>query len=178
MSRVGKKPIILEDKVKVNLDGSLLKVEGPKGKFSRHLDRCIEVKIEEKQIVLGRKDETRRSRSIHGLTRTLVQNMVTGVSKGFKRELEFTGVGYRVNVSGKAVVFNMGYSHPILFELPEGVTCKVEKNKIILESHDKQVLGEAAATIRSFRGPEPYKGKGIKYVEERVRRKEGKKMIG
>jgi len=178
MSRVGRKQIVIEDKVKVALEGSLIKVEGPKGKFSRNVDNCLDVKIEDKQIFISRKDDTRRSRAIHGLTRALVQNMVIGVSTGFTRELEFTGVGYRATQAGNTIVFNLGYSHPIMFELPEGVSCDIDKNKITLKCSDKQVLGEAAATIRSFRGPEPYKGKGLKYLEEHIRRKEGKKMIG
>lgn len=178
MSRIGKKPVVLGDKVKATLEGTLLKVEGPKGKFSRHIDTCINVKVEDKEIIMTRDNDSRRSRSIHGLERTLVQNMVTGVGEGFKRELEFNGVGYRISVSGSTVAFNVGYSHPIMFQLPEGVACKVDKNKIILEGSDKQVLGQAAAEIRGFRGPEPYKGKGIKYAEEHVRRKEGKKMVG
>ena len=177
MSRVGSRAVVIEDAIKVTQEGALLRVEGPRGKFSRHIDRCLDVRITDREIVIERKDDTRRSRSIHGLTRSLVQNMVTGVGKGFRRELEFTGVGYRVSVSGSDVIFNLGYSHSIMYELPEGVTCKVERNKIVLESADKQVLGDVAASVRSFRGPEPYKGKGIKYAGERIKRKEGKKIV-
>ena len=174
MSRIGKKPIPIPKDVKVKMDGDLLTVTGPKGNLQRKVDPHIRVQTDGDQIVLVRSEETRQSRSLHGLTRALVSNMVTGVSRGFERVLEIVGVGYRAEMSGKNLVLHLGYSHPITFPLPDGVDARIEKTRITLGGIDKEVLGLTAAKVRGFRQPEPYKGKGIKYAEEIVRRKAGK----
>ena len=177
MSRIGKKPIPIPKDVKVELKGDLLTVKGPKGNLQRKVDPNVQVQTDTDQIVLTVPEESRRSRSLHGLYRALVSNMVIGVSQGFERALEIVGVGYRAEMSGKTLVLHVGYSHPINYPLPEGVDAKIEKAKITLAGIDKEVLGRAAAKIRSFRKPEPYKGKGIRYAQERVRRKAGKTGI-
>ena len=174
MSRIGKKPIPIPKDVKVKMDGDLLTVTGPKGNLQRKVDPRIRVQADGDQIVLVVTEETRQSRALHGLTRALVANMVTGVSRGFERVLEIVGVGYRAEMSGKNLVLHLGYSHPITFPLPDGVDARIEKTKITLGGIDKEVLGLTAAKVRGFRQPEPYKGKGIKYVEETIRRKAGK----
>ena len=174
MSRIGKKPIPIPKDVKVKMDGDLLTVTGPKGNLQRKVDPRIRVQADGDQIVLAVTEETRQSRSLHGLTRALVANMVTGVSRGFERVLEIVGVGYRAEMSGKNLVLHLGYSHPITFPLPEGVDARIEKTRITLGGIDKEVLGLTAAKVRGFRQPEPYKGKGIKYAEETIRRKAGK----
>ena len=174
MSRIGKKPIPIPKDVKVKMDGDLLTVTGPKGNLQRKVDPRIRVQADGDQIVLVVTEETRQSRALHGLTRALVANMVTGVSRGFERVLEIVGVGYRAEMSGKNLVLHLGYSHPITFPLPDGVDARIEKTRITLGGIDKEVLGLTAAKVRGFRQPEPYKGKGIKYVEETIRRKAGK----
>jgi len=174
MSRIGKKPIPIPKDVKVKMSGDLLTVTGPKGNLQRKVHPLIKVQAENDQIVLLAPDETRNSRSLHGLTRALVANMVRGVSQGFERVLEIVGVGYRAEMSGKNLVLHLGYSHPVTYPLPDGVEAKIEKTKITLGGIDKEVLGMTAAKIRGFREPEPYKGKGIKYAEEIIRRKAGK----
>jgi large subunit ribosomal protein L6 len=175
MSRVGKLPIPLPPKVSVKLTGSQVSVEGPRGKLSRKLPAGVEVQVGAHEVVVKRKNDERLVRSLHGLTRTLVNNMVTGVTQGFKRELEIVGVGYRAELKGNYLLFALGYSHPILYELPDGVKAAVEgTTKITLSSNDREVLGQTAATIRSLRPPEPYKGKGIRYAGEVVKQKVGK----
>ena len=174
MSRIGKKPIPIPKDVKVKMDGDLLTVTGPKGNLQRKVDPRIRVQADGDQIVLVVTEETRQSRALHGLTRALVANMVTGVSRGFERVLEIVGVGYRAEMSGKNLVLHLGYSHPITFPLPDGVDARIEKTRITLGGIDKEVLGLTAAKVRGFRQPEPYKGKGIKYAEETIRRKAGK----
>ncbi|MBW1772425.1 MAG: 50S ribosomal protein L6 [Deltaproteobacteria bacterium] len=174
MSRIGKKPIPIPKDVKVDLKGDLLTVKGPKGNLQRKVDPNVQIRTDTDQIVLTVQAETKKLKSLHGLYRALVSNMVIGVSQGFERALEIVGVGYRAEMSGKTMVLHLGYSHPINYPLPEGVEAKVEKTKITLAAIDKEVLGRVAAKIRSFRAPEPYKGKGIRYAQERIRRKAGK----
>jgi large subunit ribosomal protein L6 len=175
MSRIGKLPIAIPQGVKINVDGPAVHVEGPKGKLDFEVDSAVGVEMTDGKLVVRRKDETRRSRGVHGLTRKLLANMVHGVHKGFSRVLEITGVGYRAEVKGSAVHLALGFSHPIVFQLPSGVTAKVDKQTVItLEGPDRQLLGEVAAMMRDLRPPEPYKGKGVKYAEETIRRKAGK----
>jgi large subunit ribosomal protein L6 len=175
MSRIGKLPIPIPQGVKVRLDGASIVVEGPKGKLDMRVDSAMTVEAAEDRIVVARKDESRRSRGIHGLTRKLLANMVQGVDRGFSQTLEINGVGYRAEVKGATIQLALGYSHPIVFQLPVGITAKVDKQTVItLEGADRQLLGEAAAMIRNLRPPEPYKGKGVKYAEENIRRKAGK----
>jgi large subunit ribosomal protein L6 len=177
MSRIGKKPIVIPTGAKVNCDGRSVTVTGPKGVLSRELHPLASIEIKDGHIIVNRKDDSRESRAIHGLTRTLIDNMVVGVTKGFQKRLVVTGVGYKVDEKGNQLVLNLGYSHPIDFTLPKGVDAKVDKQKgitIILESADKELLGLTAAKIRSFRPPEPYKGKGVQYENEVIIRKAGK----
>ncbi|MBE9570481.1 MAG: 50S ribosomal protein L6 [Proteobacteria bacterium] len=177
MSRIGKKPIAIPKGVEVRLEGDQLTIKGPKGELNISVHPDVELDIEDNSIAVSVVDETRESRSIHGLFRVLIDNMVTGVTKGFERVLEIVGVGYRAELKGRTAVFNLGYSHPINFELPEGIDAKIEKTKITLSGIDRELLGMTAAKIRSFRKPEPYKGKGIKYAGEMIRRKAGKAGI-
>jgi large subunit ribosomal protein L6 len=174
MSRIGKKPIAIPKGVEVKLEGDQLSIKGPKGQLSISVHPCVKLDIGGDSIAVSVIDETRESRSIHGLFRVLIDNMVTGVTKGFERVLEIVGVGYRAELKGRTAVFNLGYSHPINFELPEGIDAKIDKTKITLSGIDRGLLGKTAAKIRSFRKPEPYKGKGIKYAGEKIRRKAGK----
>jgi large subunit ribosomal protein L6 len=174
MSRVGKQPIALPKGVEVTISGEAVAVKGPKGQLQVASNPFVEVVQEDGQLVCRRKDDSRKARSAHGLVRALCANMVHGVSQGFERKLEINGVGYRAEVNGNTVVLNLGYSHPIEYPLPEGVSAKVEKNVLILAGIDREILGAAAAKIRGFRPPEPYKGKGVKYAEERIVRKVGK----
>jgi large subunit ribosomal protein L6 len=175
MSRIGKQPIPVPSGVKIAHEAGTLRVGGPKGNLSMRVSPLVEVKVEGDRVTIHPRDETRQARAAQGLNRQLVSNLVTGVSSGFQRVLEINGVGYRAEVKGKALHLALGYSHPVIFALPEGVQAKVDKQTVVtLESADRQVLGEAAAAIRKLRPPEPYKGKGIKYAEERIRRKAGK----
>ncbi len=175
MSRIGQKPITLPEKVKVNVQGQLISVEGPKGKTSVKIPALMAVKVEKNLVTVQRPDESRQARSLHGLSRTLVANAIEGVTKGFERVLDISGVGFRADLQGKVINFALGYSHPIAFPLPDGVTAEVEKQvKVTLRGSDKHMLGLTAAAIRKLRKPEPYKGKGIKYQEETIRRKVGK----
>ena len=174
MSRIGKKPIAIPKGVEVRLEGDQLIIKGPKGALNLSVHPAVKLNMEDDSISVSVVDETRESRSIHGLFRVLIDNMVTGVTKGFEKNLEIVGVGYRAELKGRTAVFNLGYSHPINFELPEGIDAKIEKTKITLSGIDRELLGMTAAKIRSFRKPEPYKGKGIKYAGEMIRRKAGK----
>ena len=177
MSRIGKKPIAIPKGVEVKLKGAQLTIKGPKGELNLSVHPDVKLDMEGDSISVSVVDETRESRSIHGLFRVLIDNMVTGVTKGFERVLEIVGVGYRAELKGRTAVFNLGYSHPINFELPEGIDAKIEKTKITLSGIDRELLGMTAAKIRSFRKPDPYKGKGIKYAGEMIRRKAGKAGI-
>ena len=175
MSRVGKKPISIPDKVKITYQGGELTVQGQKGKLSRSIHPAVTLKMADGVISVEPVAKDKNSQALRGLTRSLVQNMVTGVDAGFERILEINGIGYRAEVKGKSIVLNLGYSHPIDFKLPEGISASVERNNVIkLGGIDKELLGQTAASIRRLRPPEPYKGKGIKYAEEYVRRKAGK----
>jgi large subunit ribosomal protein L6 len=175
MSRVGKLPINLPPKVKVHIAAGVVRVEGPKGKLEHRLPPDVTAEVSAGKLCVTRKEETRRARSLHGLTQRILGNMIRGVDAGFTRTLEIVGVGYRAEARGQALQLSLGFSHPILFQLPPGVQARVERpTTITLESIDRQLLGETAATIRRLRPPEPYKGKGIKYAEEVVRRKAGK----
>ncbi len=176
MSRVGNMPVRIPEKVKVSVDGALVKVEGPKGKMSFPFNPRVAIAVDKGEVKVSRPDDTRVSRGLHGLTRTLVKNAVQGVVKGYERNLEISGVGFKAEVKGKDVHFTLGFSHPVVFKLPEGITAEVDakQTKITVRGVDKHLLGLTAAKIRALRPPEPYKGKGIKYAEETVRRKEGK----
>jgi large subunit ribosomal protein L6 len=174
MSRIGKKPILIPKDVKVEITDDLLTVKGPKGELKKIIHPKVTLKLEDDRIVLTVADESKDTGALHGLFRALVANMVTGVSKGFERVLEIVGVGYRAEVNGKTATLHLGYSHPIVFDLPEGIDAVIDKTKITLNGIDKELLGKTAAKIRSFRKPEPYKGKGIKYAEEVIKRKAGK----
>jgi large subunit ribosomal protein L6 len=173
MSRIGKQPIALPEKVEIKLTGNTVEVKGPKGQLSYVFSNLVKIEKKDKVVeVVGTTD--RVGRSIWGLTRTIVGNMVTGVSTGFKKELEFNGVGYKAAVSGSSLQLNLGYSHPIDYKLPKGIEVKVNKNVIEVHGADKELVGFVAAEIRGFRPHEPYKGKGLKYVGETVIRKAGK----
>jgi len=174
MSRIGKKPIIIPAGVKVAINGLTVKVEGPKGRLERELHDQVDVCLEADQIQVSPKN-TKAGGALQGLTRTLVANMVEGVTKGFSKGLEINGVGYRAELKGTMLNLALGYSHPVEYPLPAGVSAEVEKQtKITLTGIDKELVGATAAKIRSFRPPEPYKGKGIKYADERILRKAGK----
>jgi large subunit ribosomal protein L6 len=176
MSRIGKKPIELPAKVKVNVgtEGAVT-VEGPKGKLSWNLPKAVRARVEGSSVSLDRDGETRQVKALHGLSRALIANMVTGVNEGFKKELEIQGVGFKAAVQGQKLNLSLGKSHPILFEIPTNVKITVaESTKITIEGADKHLVGQTAADIRAFHPPEPYKGKGVRYAGEQVRRKEGK----
>ncbi|MBD2363979.1 50S ribosomal protein L6 [Anabaena minutissima FACHB-250] len=175
MSRIGKRPITIPAKVQVTIDGTKVVVKGPKGELSRNLPTHVIVSQEGEILQVTRKDESRTSRQMHGLSRTLVANMVEGVSQGFQRRLEIQGVGYRAQVQGRNLVLNMGFSHQVQIVPPEGIQFAVENNtNVIVSGYDKEIVGNTAAKVRAVRPPEPYKGKGIRYAGEVVRRKAGK----
>lgn len=175
MSRVGKLPIPIPSGVKVRAEGGVVHIEGPKGKEQHKVPQRISVEVGDQAITVKRQGNERDVRSLHGLTRKLLANIVTGLSTGFTQTLEIVGVGYRAEVKEKAIQLNLGYSHPIFYQLPDGVQAKVDRQTVLtLEGNNRQVLGEVAAQIRALRPPEPYKGKGIKYANERIRRKAGK----
>jgi large subunit ribosomal protein L6 len=176
MSRVGRMPVKVPEKVKVSVTGNVVKVEGPKGKMSFPFNPKVKVEVAGSEVKITRPDESRIAKGLHGLTRTLVNNAVNGVTKGYERGLEISGVGFKAELKGKELHFTLGFSHPVIFKLPEGVTAEVDpkQTKLTVRAVDKHLLGLTAAKIRALRPPEPYKGKGIKYAEETVRRKEGK----
>jgi large subunit ribosomal protein L6 len=174
MSRIGKRVIPIPDSVKIEVKDDLLTVTGPKGKLQKAVHPGVQVTEGDRKAVISVDENLKGAKALHGLHRALLANMITGVSKGFERALEIVGVGYRAELSGRVVTFHLGYSHPVVFELPQGIDGKIEKTKITLTGIDRELLGRTAAKIRSFRKPEPYKGKGIKYVEEFIRRKAGK----
>ena len=175
MSRIGRQPIAVPAGVDVKSDGSTVTVKGPKGTLTRTVHNNMKVEMADGAIVVTRPDDSNLNKSLHGLTRTLLHNMVVGVTEGFKKELEVNGVGYRVAKQGKDLVMNIGFSHQVTMPEPEGITIEVPApNKIIISGADKQKVGQFAAEVREKRPPEPYKGKGIKYAEEHIRRKEGK----
>ncbi len=175
MSRIGNKPIVVPDGVEVKIDGNNITVKGPKGTLTREIHKNITAKLENNVITVTRIDDNPENRSLHGLTRTLINNMIQGTTKEFTRELQINGVGYRAQKSGNKLVLNLGYSHPVEMVEPEGITFEVPNpNQIIVRGIDKELVGQTAAVIRTKRPPEVYRGKGIKYAEEVIRRKEGK----
>jgi large subunit ribosomal protein L6 len=175
MSRVGKKPIIIPAAVEVTVKDSAVTVKGPKGALTQKVDPSVKVEIQDKEIVISvAEPEEKRQRAYWGLFRKLIANMVQGVVSGFEKKLEINGVGYRVALQGNTLVLNLGFSHPIKFPLPAGISALVDNNQITISGVDRQLVGEVAANIRKLRKPEPYKGKGIKYVGEVIRRKAGK----
>lgn len=175
MSRIGKLPVTIPTGVKVAVDANAVRLEGPKGKLQTAVPAGVTVKVDGNVLRVERQAEDRKIRALHGLTRKLISNMTQGVSQGFTRVLDINGVGYRAEVKGQEIHITLGFSHPVMFKLPQGVTASVERQVIVtLSGADRQVLGETAAKLRSLRPPEPYKGKGIKYREEVIRRKAGK----
>lgn len=174
MSRIGKKPIPIPEGVEIIIKDTLLTVKGPKGELKRKIPPKVRLNHDSDHLEVSVTDNTRESRSLYGLFRVLVNNMVVGVSKGFEKELEIVGVGYRAELKGRTAVLNLGYSNPVNFDLPDGIEAKVDRFKITLSGIDRELLGETAARIRRLRKPEPYKGKGIRYKDELIRRKAGK----
>ena len=175
MSRIGNKVITIPAGVEVNLDDNFATVKGPKGELKQQFDKDMTFNVEGNEITVVRPSDSKRHRTVHGTTRAILANMIEGVSAGFKKELELIGVGYRAQMQGKKLVLSVGYSHPVEFEEIEGITLGVEGNtKVSIEGINKEVVGQYAAKVRAVRPPEPYKGKGIRYVGEYVRRKEGK----
>jgi large subunit ribosomal protein L6 len=176
MSRIGKLPIPIPQGVKIQVDGSTVRAEGPKGKLSQPVPSGLTTRVADGTIVIERASDERQVRALHGLARALVANMVHGVKDGFERKLDIVGIGYRAQMQGKNIQLALGYSHPIIFPLPDGVTAEIDKQvAITLRGADKAVLGQTAAKLRALRKPDPYKGKGIKYSGEVIRRKVGKK---
>ena len=176
MSRIGKQPIRIPQGVKVAVDGNTVRAEGPKGKLSQPVPAGLTPRMQDGTLVIERGSEERQVRALHGLARALVANMVSGVKDGFERRLEIIGIGYRAQMQGKAIQLALGYSHPIVFPLPEGITAEIDKQvSITLRGADKALLGQTAAKLRALRKPDPYKGKGIRYLGEVVRKKVGKK---
>ena len=175
MSRIGRLPVTVPAGVTVEVaEKNHVTVKGPKGTLTKDLPAEMQIKVEDGNVIVTRPNDLKKMKSLHGLTRSLLQNMVTGVNEGYKKELEVNGVGYRAAKQGKKLVLNLGFSHPVEMEDPEGLESKVDGNKIIVEGIDKQQVGQYAAEIRDKRRPEPYKGKGIKYADEVIRRKVGK----
>ena len=175
MSRIGKKPIVIPAGVDVKLDGAKITVKGPKGTLERELHPSMIVEMEGNEINVSRPNDNKENRSLHGLTRTLISNMVIGVNETFKKELEVNGIGYRCEVKGQVLTLKIGFSHDVVMTAPEGITVEVPNpNKVVISGPDKQKVGQFAANVREKRPPEPYKGKGIKYADEHIRRKEGK----
>jgi len=178
MSRIGKKPVEIPSGVKVSVSGETVAVEGKGGKLSIALPPHVAVEVKDNQVLVSQIDEAREAGAMHGLARSLIHNMIVGVSEGFKKELAIVGVGYKATLAGNKLTLNLGFSHPIVYQLPAGIKLTViqDSNKMIIEGCDKQLVGETAAQIRRFRPPEPYKGKGIRYVDERIILKEGKSV--
>lgn len=177
MSRIGKQPVTIPSGVTAELKDNVLTIKGPKGELSQDFRPNVIIEITEAEIIITRKDDTKESRSLHGLSRSLISNMVDGVTKGFEKQLEIVGIGYRAQASGNKISLQLGFSHPIEYVAPQGIEIKMgeeAKNMITISGINKQVVGEVAAKIRSYKKPEPYKGKGIKYLGEKVARKAGK----
>jgi large subunit ribosomal protein L6 len=174
MSRIGRKPLPIPKGVTLAQKAGSFSVKGPKGELSKHMPDGITIKAEGTNFLVLRADDSRENRAKHGLVRAHLANMVKGVTDGWTRELEINGVGYRAEVAGDTLTMALGYSHPVVFKLPKGVTAKVEKNRVALSGADRDMLGQTAAKVRELRPPEPYKGKGVKYVEETIKKKVGK----
>ena len=176
MSRIGRKPVSIPQGVKIQIEGGTVRAEGPKGKLMQPVPAGLSAKLENDQLVISRSGDDRKMRALHGLARALVANMVTGVKDGFERKLDIVGIGYRAQLQGRVIQLALGYSHPVIFPLPEGITAEIDRQvSITLRGADKALLGQTAAKLRSLREPDPYKGKGIKYSDEVIRRKVGKK---
>jgi len=176
MSRIGRKPVSIPQGVKIQIDGATVRAEGPKGTLMQPVPAGLSAKLENNQLLISRSGDDRKMRALHGLARALVANMVTGVKDGFERKLDIVGIGYRAQLQGRAIQLALGYSHPVIFSLPEGITAEIERQvSITLRGADKALLGQTAAKLRALREPDPYKGKGIKYSDEIIRRKVGKK---
>jgi large subunit ribosomal protein L6 len=179
MSRIGKKPIAVPTGVKVQVQGQMVRAEGPKGALSHVVPEGLSARLEDNHLTVTRASDHRTARALHGLTRALVANMVSGVKDGFERRLEIVGIGYRAQLQGRNIQLSLGYSHPVVFPLPEGITAEIEKQTAItLRGADKALVGQTAAKLRDLRKPDPYKGKGVKYAGEVIRRKVGKKAGG
>ena len=174
MSRIGRMPIAIPAGVEVKLDGNTVSVKGPKGELTRTVHQNMKVEVNGAEVTVTRPNDDKENRSLHGLTRTLIANMIKGVTDGFSKELEVNGVGYRASVEGNKLVLNVAYSHPVEMPLPDGIKAEVNDKKITISGIDNQKVGQFAAEVREQRPPEPYKGKGIKYMDEHIRRKEGK----
>tara|TARA_B100000287_G_C20485944_1_gene723080 strand:+ start:82 stop:618 length:537 start_codon:yes stop_codon:yes gene_type:complete len=174
MSRIGNSSIIIPDDVSIKIDKKVIEVSGKNGSHTHHFHENINISLEDKILSFERIDDSSESRSMHGTTRQLVNNMVIGVSQGFKKELEIVGVGYQASIQGSRLKLQLGYSHDIFFDLPDGVVVKADRTVISIEGYDKQLVGSVAAKIRSFRKPEPYKGKGVRYKDEYIKIKQGK----
>ncbi len=178
MSRIGKQPVTIPEGVTVRVDGRRVSVEGPNGETAETFHTDMEVEVSDGEVVVRRPTDQPRHRALHGLTRSLVANMVEGVTEGFQRSLEIRGVGYRAAKKGRNVELNLGFSHPVLYEVPDGIEVEVENPTLLhVRGANKQLVGEVAAEIRSIRPPEPYKGKGVRYLDEQVRRKAGKAAV-
>jgi large subunit ribosomal protein L6 len=176
MSRIGRKPIVIPSGVKVHIEGALIRAEGPKGKLSQPVPAGLKAAMDDGKVTIARQGDDRKIRALHGLARALIANMVNGVKDGFEKKLEIVGIGYRAQSQGRNLQLALGYSHPVIFPLPEGITAEIDKQTAItLRGADKALLGETAAQLRALRKPDPYKGKGIKYADEVIRRKVGKK---
>ena len=176
MSRIGRMPVVIPDKVDVEIKGTHVRVNGPKGEMQHVFPAAMDISLEDGQVLVKRPSDERTHRALHGMTRSLINNMVVGVSSGFEKILEINGVGYRAEMNGKNLILSVGYSHPVEVEPPEGISFEVDMKvrQIKILGYDKQVVGHVAADIRKVRPPEPYKGKGIKYLDEKIRRKAGK----
>ena len=174
MSRIGRKPVVVPKGVTIAVKDGVVNVKGPKGELKRTIPLGVSLKVAGQELLCERADDSHQNRAKHGMLRALVANMVKGVSEGFERKLEINGVGYRAEVAGQKLNMALGFSHPVVFDLPKGIAAKVDKNLVILTGIDREVLGETASKIRAIRPPEPYKGKGIKYLEETIKRKVGK----
>ncbi|MFZ5559627.1 MAG: 50S ribosomal protein L6 [Patescibacteria group bacterium] len=178
MSRIGKQLIKIPENVEVKISDNLIMVKGPKGELTQKLHPAITIEVKDKEILVNLKENKKENTAAQGTYRALIANMIIGVSKGFEKRLVFEGIGYRATVSGHKLILNLGFSHPTEIEAPKGVEFKVEKNTIIISGADKNLVGQVAANIRATKKPEPYKGKGIRYEEETIRRKTGKKAAG
>lgn len=175
MSRIGKMPVAVPSGVSIDIDGRSVKVKGPKGELNRDFNERVSISVDEGDAIVERVDDSRESRALHGLSRALLANMVEGVSDGFKKELEIVGVGYRAALKGRDLEMQLGFSHPVSYSAPDGITFEVpEATKIVITGIDKELVGQVAANIRKIRPPEPYKGKGVRYAGEHIRRKAGK----
>jgi len=178
MSRIGKKPILIPENVEVKVEKEKVSVKGPKGELTREIRPEIKVEVENKQIKVSPAKETKQTGAFWGLTQALISNMVEGVAKGFEKKLEIQGIGFRAELAGEELILNVGFSHPVKMKIPEGINILIEKNIITVSGINKELVGQVAANIRKVKKPEPYKGKGIRYLGEQVRRKVGKRVVG